>query len=1709
MADVGVLELQIQDNGKAAGGGLTSLYNALSKVQKAVGNGLDLSGVATQVTTLAQTINAAKGTSTVVKNLGTLFNAISKFSNIKDFKINKQPFEDLKAAIGEGFNIGTAGTQINALRTALTEGWGDGSGIAAIKEAHNAAKGIGKNDATKIRDMADAVSKYAKSIEELKNASNGVGDWRMMMSGAPSSNITGPISDNVRDEAIRKSSRMKLNLQFFAEKSKADAGLDEVKKATEPIAEGFEYIERSVSEATASVNNFANSSKEALTASKNIKNLISYLDAGENRKSRGFSHVVDAYTGVSKPLTNLAEESAKAFDDKFFERIDRVNHFFESLDKPKSSMGWSSEAFDKILGVGREMEKISDETSSMFNIPAMDKEGPFKYAYEEIQYYSEKLSEAQTAMNAFDEAAKRIQKDMKFKGSTEAQEKDLARMNESFYAAYEEAEKYKEALDGVLGYANQYSETVGEVTQATQAQAEAVREVVSTTEDADKFANRLQNIVTLAESWKSIPKDQRGDFFNIFKTDPLTTGVLEKLQDLKGDNLGEFAARIREIVESSAEGTDKVAQLNELLQTFGTTQPAEALAESVNKTAGALDNAGKAAQGFANAVHGMNGLATLAESSMGEVERLVGMSDIDLMTMKLDALKHALAEDISTGRLDSQQMTERAMTIKHLAEKIEELKEAQEGLNSRVKSGKSGWDSFTDGLKKAFPLIERIRSQFGRIVLRRALTAVIRQIAAGFKEGVQNVYEYSKAVGTSFAPAMDAAASAIAQMKNSIGAAVAPAIQALIPLLQTVVSWFITAVNYVNQFFALLNGQSTWTRALPQTVKAFDNQKKAAKGAANAMKDLLADWDELNIIQSNTAGGAGGGAAQAAEDYLSMFEEVDKFDDKVKWLTDFVKDNLTEIEALAGAIGTALIGWKLSNAFAKELPLLSKIATGFAAAGTIAISLLLTDLTGKAFADTGNPVWLIADALTGAVGAYLAGKLVTKIAGGAAGTVTTGFTLILEGAVNIKNAVSAMSDQQEGRAWALGALGSIEAGIGSALVAKGLGATVTGSILAGTATFGFTALLTAAILLDAKRAASYKQMAMDAFRKTGENGISAEDYLAELQARFDELTKNAHLVIDPSIELEDSQGKFKESIESLKSLSEWIGSGESLTEAQATDFKNAWEIVFNELDRMGKLSYETIFQGLTLAIQEGTKETKEAATELKKQAIEIARMTGGARAAAQEEMSQIVSEISSGNMDNIERYTELYNIWGEGGETTEKIQKHIDDALAQSLKFTEGGDAVQESRDFLSYIHENMIAPAIDLADQELAAEKKAIEEQRDELMKAWKSGYIDETQYNNSMAGLDRISVLFDQSYNEQLERIQKASDNAYDMIAEQLYQGYFDIKDDPAARQGYIDNIIKPVLEIYEEAKKEIPQRLKNIIALDTEGTHNSANIKELVESSGRKDMYKMIYDEIMKDEGYQDAVNAAWKIIASEGLNLEGAADNLTEQAQQEIVNSLLPLFSEYDAPAILELLHDQLKFDYKTMLSGIDFAGLNGGQYMKNGELVDYESMDLIDAINQFIEEYNFDNPEHAIQAIDMSKFDEGFENSIEVMDEWKKTVDEMENAGNNTGMAGKINPNRITAAGAFSDTRPSRSYVNGRPAAEVQMDQQSMTNAVESGTKKANAVEEDLIRQLVRVVEQIARKDFTVNVNPSAAWGGMNVRSGIARARVTGAIPMEE
>ena len=248
--------------------------------------------------------------------------------------------------------------------------------------------------------------------------------------------------------------------------------------------------------------------------------------------------------------------------------------------------------------------------------------------------------------------------------------------------------------------------------------------------------------------------------------------------------------------------------------------------------------------------------------------------------------------------------------LKNVSKNAGDAGEKLKEVGKSAKQGTSGLSKFISSLK--------------RILMYRVVRSILSNIARAAKEGIQNLVLYSKAIGGIDASKANATMSQFAsigmQVNNTIGAAVIPVLNALMPVIQTVANWFIIAANAVNQFFAAISGASMWTKAKEYAVDYAEGLDKAS-GSAKKLKGMLAGFDELNVIQSETGGGGGGAGGL---DYGDMFEEIpinQNLADLVLKIKDIffdwedltLNDIIDKIVVGLGIVTGAIIGWAVGG----------------------------------------------------------------------------------------------------------------------------------------------------------------------------------------------------------------------------------------------------------------------------------------------------------------------------------------------------------------------------------------------------------------------------------------------------------------------------------------------------------------------------------------------------------------------------------------------------------------------------------------------------------------------------------------------------------------------------------------------------------------------------------------------------------------------------
>ena len=194
-------------------------------------------------------------------------------------------------------------------------------------------------------------------------------------------------------------------------------------------------------------------------------------------------------------------------------------------------------------------------------------------------------------------------------------------------------------------------------------------------------------------------------------------------------------------------------------------------------------------------------------------------------------------------------------------------------------------------------------SSLGRIAMYRAVRTLLSSISKGITTGVNNLYQYSKALNGTFSQSMNSVATNAQYLSNSFGAMVSPLINALAPALDYVTAKIVALINALNQLFSrLVGGSTTYTKAS----KAAKEYASATGSANKALKRFTVSFDELNILgDKNSSSGT------KTPDYGSMFENA-TIDNGIKSFADQMK---AAIDAQDWKTLGTLLGAKVNDVF--------------------------------------------------------------------------------------------------------------------------------------------------------------------------------------------------------------------------------------------------------------------------------------------------------------------------------------------------------------------------------------------------------------------------------------------------------------------------------------------------------------------------------------------------------------------------------------------------------------------------------------------------------------------------------------------------------------------------------------------------------------------------------------------------------------------------
>lgn len=167
-----------------------------------------------------------------------------------------------------------------------------------------------------------------------------------------------------------------------------------------------------------------------------------------------------------------------------------------------------------------------------------------------------------------------------------------------------------------------------------------------------------------------------------------------------------------------------------------------------------------------------------------------------------------------------------------------------------LKETSKGIDEVANSAKKASGPMSNFVGSLKRIAFYRLLRTILKEVAQAFREGLENAYEWSKAVGGDLAPALDRIATASQQMKNQLGAAFGELIVALEPIIVDLIHLITLLAQAITWLFATLEGKEYYPVA-----NEIAKEWKEADSAAKEYKKTILGFDVINRLNDPDKGG--------------------------------------------------------------------------------------------------------------------------------------------------------------------------------------------------------------------------------------------------------------------------------------------------------------------------------------------------------------------------------------------------------------------------------------------------------------------------------------------------------------------------------------------------------------------------------------------------------------------------------------------------------------------------------------------------------------------------------------------------------------------------------------------------------------------------------------------------------------------------------------
>lgn len=234
-------------------------------------------------------------------------------------------------------------------------------------------------------------------------------------------------------------------------------------------------------------------------------------------------------------------------------------------------------------------------------------------------------------------------------------------------------------------------------------------------------------------------------------------------------------------------------------------------------------------------------------------------AELDKLSATIDALdvkRRSLQQAISTGTT-AQPVAKMSETLKTVAVNCEGVSSAAKRVDSSLKGAAKGAKGLGDAVEEAGNKGEsgfsKLLSTLGKMSLRMLALRAIRGILSSITEGIREAASQNASVNET----LSKIASSVEFLRDSIVAAILPAIEAIEPILTFLLDTLANIFNFVAKIIGFLTGQKSVVQAKKQFKDFAGSLNETASAAKDALKYLIG-IDELTIINDDNGGGGGG-----------------------------------------------------------------------------------------------------------------------------------------------------------------------------------------------------------------------------------------------------------------------------------------------------------------------------------------------------------------------------------------------------------------------------------------------------------------------------------------------------------------------------------------------------------------------------------------------------------------------------------------------------------------------------------------------------------------------------------------------------------------------------------------------------------------------------------------------------------------------------------